>query len=863
MPYYPSNSGGRYKSPVANYAGGAVTRNRTATQIAGPMPDPRNSAIFGWYNTVLNARLANVPLTRGTVYYFSAAGHDTNNNGLSPAAPFLTLSKAQALLTAAGTTGGITLLFNRGDTWREDQLLALKDHVSIGSYGSGNKPVFTRFVHQYTAGGGGWTNDTTTYYRTATQHICCVIVTANKLTRPLTIAHNLATCQSTDDSWFWDSGTNRLYVRLGSGPTNPNTLDLEACVGAGGYHVDLLGDDIRFQGIRLEGYGVRRHAADTGGTVEQTYGIALRPDGATEECVAEDIEVYFTGYHAVGILSSTGGFGTVKNLTSGFCRPGPGGDATNVVSFSSSGSQEALWENLTSVAGNLFETNLGAASGRIATGVYGHTASGENALAIVRGHTVTPGAWSVRYGTYFANLPTAAAVTDAKGLIIDEVIDDVTTQPNTRFTTVDCLPSNQARINCRYNLWCDSGSNKSIGSLGAGFGINLDVTGYATNAYSSLFKSVSDGGAFYGCRLRYVGYGAIFTAAADANAWDALVGDGTILECINPDGLQGETAPNVDNAAGNFDYCAWHARDPVPANVQTAPSGTDGVGAIGGTGKVILPAASPVSYVAPDSDSVLAGAGNPSAVLNYDYNRATRSTATIGPLNASTTPRAAISTLSSVTHWWKAGDLYDATVGGFLVTGSNAVARWQASAGGVDWIQGTGANQPARGSNGGIQGGASKFMTGTIGALGTFTVYAVCVRTTSTVGTVLGKVGGTGTGQYVGVYSDNNAYLINDAANTQATAANQTSKYLARWARVPNNAYYRGTAIDAATMSSAGAGNCTFDALLARTGGGGEYSHSSFELVEIVLCAGDDTRGTADEAVILADLYARHGVVLL
>lgn len=70
---------------------------------------------------------------KGTVYYVSASGSDSNN-GKSADTPWKTLSK----VSSASLSSGDVVLFKSGDTFRGQ--LAMKDGVTYSAYGEGAKP---------------------------------------------------------------------------------------------------------------------------------------------------------------------------------------------------------------------------------------------------------------------------------------------------------------------------------------------------------------------------------------------------------------------------------------------------------------------------------------------------------------------------------------------------------------------------------------------------------------------------------------------------------------------------------------------------------------------------------------------------
>lgn len=240
--------------------GAAATRNMTAVQIAGARPFPRTLAFLSWLSTLLAARIANVPLKRTTRYYFAQSGNDSPNTGTSINSPFLTLTKAQALLTAATTVGDIRLSFNRGDVWRAAPGLVAKSNVTIDTYGNGDKPVFSSFIYRYLAGGGGWTSDSLgSYFRTETHDLAWVKYVGGDSIALDMMLERMSTqvaCDNGTQCFFMDPVNNRLYVNVG---VDPNTVSLEGSLGGVSTTKDMLlfGDNIRLQEIRFEGWGIR------------------------------------------------------------------------------------------------------------------------------------------------------------------------------------------------------------------------------------------------------------------------------------------------------------------------------------------------------------------------------------------------------------------------------------------------------------------------------------------------------------------------------------------------------------------------------------------------------------------------------
>jgi parallel beta-helix repeat protein len=77
--------------------------------------------------------------TRITIYYVSTNGSD-NHNGLTPFTPWKTLSKVNSTLFSPGDT----ILFKRGETWREQFIIPTSgkagNPITFGAYGVGDRP---------------------------------------------------------------------------------------------------------------------------------------------------------------------------------------------------------------------------------------------------------------------------------------------------------------------------------------------------------------------------------------------------------------------------------------------------------------------------------------------------------------------------------------------------------------------------------------------------------------------------------------------------------------------------------------------------------------------------------------------------
>jgi parallel beta-helix repeat protein len=122
----------------------------------------------GWSNNFIflskNVLLKNVliiaflilnAIASATDYYISSSGNDSNN-GLSASTPWQTIAKVNAAFPTL--IPGDRILFNRGDTFYGTIIVtksgAAGSPITIGAYGTGEKPVITGFTTI-----SGWTNE--------------------------------------------------------------------------------------------------------------------------------------------------------------------------------------------------------------------------------------------------------------------------------------------------------------------------------------------------------------------------------------------------------------------------------------------------------------------------------------------------------------------------------------------------------------------------------------------------------------------------------------------------------------------------------------------------------------------------------
>lgn len=149
-------------------------------------------------------------------YYVDASGGNDSNNGTTTGTPFLTLAKCVAV-AAAGDT------FNLKGTFRETADFSDKGNNITLQQWEGQTQAWIRgdtVVDTFTVDGSGQC-----YNKTVTASLNVATVTANWDSQinsrgrhygHLTRATSLANCKTTDNSWYYDSGTGVLSVRIGA-----------------------------------------------------------------------------------------------------------------------------------------------------------------------------------------------------------------------------------------------------------------------------------------------------------------------------------------------------------------------------------------------------------------------------------------------------------------------------------------------------------------------------------------------------------------------------------------------------------------------------------------------------------------------
>ncbi len=385
------------------------------SEIAGSMPMPATAAHDRWRRTLLNARI-NYCLnwTRTGTYYFAQAGSDTSPGDGTLTHPFKTLAKAATLLAA-----NKTFLFNRGDVWAEQQALAVvTSGTQIGAYGNGAKPLINYFTTAITANNVGWSatdGKTKTFKIDMATDIAWVRETLNRLTYIYSRQDSIAHVEANASSFWWDSGTNKLYLHP-RGDTSPinNAIAYEALPSNTGYGISLsaTSDGCVVRDIRIDGCGMDR-------VNRQTQHHAFHSLASTTcgnlflEC-----EAYFTSSHSIASQSGTGygGRDTFVRCKVGLLNYNSSGGENPLNSYSLHGENEVYWYECEATYGTLPSYDLPADIGCV--GFLVHTGGTDHTTLLICERLNTVG------GTYACRMPWAFGAPAVTGFPAATVLAD-------------------------------------------------------------------------------------------------------------------------------------------------------------------------------------------------------------------------------------------------------------------------------------------------------------------------------------------------------------------------------------------------------------------------------------------------------
>ena len=167
-----------------------------------------NCSTNGTYN------FTTLQTTPATTYYVDATSGNDSNSGTSNATAWQTIAK----VNAASFNPRDTILFKRGEVWREMLTLPSSGNATnpivLGAYGNGSRPRITGADVLSTSGWGLYPNSSYTYQKTLTTDPGQYILEDGA---PLFKTSNISAVEATP-SFYWASNTLYLHASGGSNP---------------------------------------------------------------------------------------------------------------------------------------------------------------------------------------------------------------------------------------------------------------------------------------------------------------------------------------------------------------------------------------------------------------------------------------------------------------------------------------------------------------------------------------------------------------------------------------------------------------------------------------------------------------------
>lgn len=381
------------------------------TDLAGAMPLATTFAFRRWYFELLGKRLETALRARATTYYFDAISGDDTSGAGTQASPWKTITKAQSVHDAwTAGEAGLALLFKRGTEFVSDTgLVVSKACVTVGAYGTGARPLWSRFTFKLPSSGGGWALVDGTHYRrgSVTSTVAWVRRQDDTLNPPYRMTSS-AEVSGQVNSWWYDPVGQELHVNFG---VDANTLNLEAVYGNDAMGVVLSGEGDLVRDIRFDGWGI-----NPSNTANQAHGVKISV-GGVNEAAAIGCESYYNSSHAIASYgATTGGVSTYVGCVAGHCIPNSGGE-TIFNTYVANGEQETLFHQCRAAYGTL---PAGMAPTRRGTAIYAHTGGAASKLLIAWGTKVDDGVHGCDHPGRWYNLPTAERLEDVRGLMVDE-----------------------------------------------------------------------------------------------------------------------------------------------------------------------------------------------------------------------------------------------------------------------------------------------------------------------------------------------------------------------------------------------------------------------------------------------------------
>ncbi len=406
-----------------------------------------------WYRQVMGVRArwkTEAPGTYPTTYYIRQddAGDHTGGGGAGTQAdPYLMYDAEDIQLFYDDTKSGgyKSYLIERGSVIKCQSVALQMDEAftHLGTWGTGNKPVWSNFEYNNDNGTGWTSTGTGAYYKTFTQAYWVRLqesVHANLTQGTETIftkRTSQATVEANNDSFWFDTGALRLYVRIGAN-LNPATNLIQICTSnSKGIRVTNV-DGVRVENQIAVGFGMG--SFDGGGGpngASQQYNIHVEVKD-NNVCYIEGCEAYYSGHHALGHLVSgggnAGGYTLWENCKSGLCRVDGNGEATIFIFYVNDGGHEYIAYDCECLYGGLPDsgrTNWSATAPRAGLPFYAHANStSETGWGIIWKFHTHDHTYGCRYNGNLGNMTTwnsastnNTVTTNYHGAIVGERFD--------------------------------------------------------------------------------------------------------------------------------------------------------------------------------------------------------------------------------------------------------------------------------------------------------------------------------------------------------------------------------------------------------------------------------------------------------
>jgi len=434
----------RSVAAIASLFGALATTSQVLAQgTPAPTPPLAGTPEWNtWYENLLAARLDEVPLARSTTRHFAQNGSDSTGDG-SAALPWRTLVKAQNVLTAAGPTANLALVFRRGDTWREQVgIESFASGVTIADWGNKTlpKPIFTAFVLIGSPSQWAPTVSTNRVYQRAANTLpvgengganggqpVTWVKEDDDRGNPYSRQQSIAGVDANIGSFWFDQASNTLYIH----PKHVNTAGVSlatasdprtdgknyAFVRPTGAGIVVRGDSSRVENMVCEGWGMGT------GTPTQSHGIDSRVNGTARAVIVASESYYGSSHNMTHAASgASGGITTFVGCRAGLCNINSAGE-TIFNSYAMLGQSETIWESCVAAYGTLPSSDWPFATTRRGQSLYAHS-GGELfplKLLVVRNFVSEAGMRGCINVAHLADTPQINQLGDARAFIVNEV----------------------------------------------------------------------------------------------------------------------------------------------------------------------------------------------------------------------------------------------------------------------------------------------------------------------------------------------------------------------------------------------------------------------------------------------------------